>query len=421
MTKKSQTLSRRDLFDLVWSTPVTKLAGDFGMSDRGFSKLCTRHKVPTPPRGYWARIEAGAEPQIPPFLELRDRSLDVVRINSAFHALPSDVRDAIEERKSVRSRPTKRKAAQASETLPTFDKPHRSVSPVIRKVRRSKPDDDGRVAVMGPRKHGVSVHFTSVERAVSILDAMARKAAERGLEVECDGMDLSVSLGQDKVPFGLVEKTRREKHVPTREELAKEEKRKARLRRNDWDSFDFSFGRPWPEYDTVFTGQLSFGVDVWADGLRKTWADGKTQRVEKLIPDIVDGLELLLLHEKARREESEERARKAEILRHRRYLAKLRSDREEARVSLMRELVDLRREANDIRAWLADMSKETRANANGNLGRMIDWAEARLADLASKTTVGAAEAKMDGRDLFPEINDLEDPEGEPPPPGLYGW
>ena len=216
MTKTTQTLSRRELFDLVWSTPVTKLAGDFGMSDRGFSKLCTRHKVPTPPRGYWARIEAGAEPQIPPFLELRDRSLDVVRINSAFHALPPDVRDAIEAKKSDRSKPKKKKPTRASETLPTFDKPQSSVSPIIRKVSRSKPDDDGRVAVLGPRKHGVSVHFTSVESAVSILDAISRKAAEHGLEVACDDMDLSVSLGQDKVPFSLVEKTRREKHVPMR-------------------------------------------------------------------------------------------------------------------------------------------------------------------------------------------------------------
>ena len=293
------------MFDLVWSTPVTKLAAGFGMSDRGFSKLCTRHKVPTPLRGYWARVDAGAEPEVPPFLELRDRSLDIVRINSAFHALPSDVRDAIQEKKSVRSRPAKRKVSQASETLPNLDKPHRSVSSIVRKVRQSKPDGDGRIAVVGPRKHSVSVHFASIERVVAILDAIARAGAKRGLVVACDDTDLSVSLGRDLVPFGLVEKNRREKHVPTREELTKEEKRKARLRRNDWESFDFGFGPPWPEYDIVFTGQLSFGADVWADGLRKTWADGKTQRVEKLIPDIVDGLELLLLHMKARREENE--------------------------------------------------------------------------------------------------------------------
>lgn len=421
MPKKTQTLSRRELFDLVWSTPVTKLAGDFGMSDHGFSKLCTRHKVPTPPRGYWAKIEAGGEAQIPPFLELRDRSLDAVRLNAAFRALPSDVRNVVEARKSDRGKTERKRSVQTSETLPAVDKPYRSVSSMIRKARRSKPDDDGRVAVMGPRKHGVSVHFTSVERTVSILDAIARIAEERGLKVVCDETDLSISVGQDKVPFGLTEKARREKHVPTPEELAKEKRRKARLRRNDWDSIDFGFGRPWPKYDTIFTGQISFGVDVWADGLRKTWADGKTQSVEKLIPDIVDGLELLILQVKARREESEERARKDEILRHRRHLAKLRSDREDARVSLMRELVELRREANDIRTWLDDMPEETRTNANGNLGRMIDWAEVRFAYLVSKTTVGAAEAKLGGRDLFPEYDELEDPEEDPTPPGPYGW
>lgn len=421
MVTKSRTLSRRELFDLVWSTPVTKLASDFGMSDRGFSKLCTRHKVPTPPRGYWAKIEAGAEPKVPPFLELRDRSFDVVEINSTIHALPVEVRETIEAQKFIRKQAKLKERTESVEPLPKVNKPHSTLASMIHLVKKTKPDGDGRVAVMGPRKHGVSVHHSSVERAISILDAIVRMAEERGLNADCNDMEPSVFQGQDRIPFSLVEKTKRTKHVPTKEELTKEEKRKARLRRNSWDSFDFGYGRPWPEYDTVFTGQLSFGADAWADGLRKTWADSKTQRVEKLIPDIVDGLELLLAHEKARREESEERARKAEILRHRRHLAKLRAEREEARVLLIRELVELRREANDIQAWLNDLPAGTTTTGNSDLARMIAWAKARLHELEAKTTVGGAEAVLDGRKLFPEVDELEDPEGEPPPPGSCGW
>jgi len=54
-----RTYTRRELYDLVWSTPIVKVAEDFGLSDRGLAKLCQRHLIPVPWRGYWARIEAG--------------------------------------------------------------------------------------------------------------------------------------------------------------------------------------------------------------------------------------------------------------------------------------------------------------------------------------------------------------------------
>jgi len=38
---------------------MSKLAESFGISDVGLSKICDRHRVPTPPRGYWAKNEAG--------------------------------------------------------------------------------------------------------------------------------------------------------------------------------------------------------------------------------------------------------------------------------------------------------------------------------------------------------------------------
>jgi hypothetical protein len=52
-------LSREVLYTLVWTRPISRLARDFGISDRGLSKICDRLEVPVPPRGYWARKEAG--------------------------------------------------------------------------------------------------------------------------------------------------------------------------------------------------------------------------------------------------------------------------------------------------------------------------------------------------------------------------
>ena len=44
-------ISRRDLYNRVWSTPMSKLARELDISDVGLAKACRRHNIPRPPRG----------------------------------------------------------------------------------------------------------------------------------------------------------------------------------------------------------------------------------------------------------------------------------------------------------------------------------------------------------------------------------
>lgn len=52
-------LSREELYNLVWAKPMTEVAKDFQISDRAMAKVCARNQVPVPPRGYWAKKNAG--------------------------------------------------------------------------------------------------------------------------------------------------------------------------------------------------------------------------------------------------------------------------------------------------------------------------------------------------------------------------
>lgn len=52
-------ITREDLYKKVWQTPVDVLAKEFGISGRGLKKICVRLGVPTPARGYWAKLNAG--------------------------------------------------------------------------------------------------------------------------------------------------------------------------------------------------------------------------------------------------------------------------------------------------------------------------------------------------------------------------
>jgi hypothetical protein len=52
-------LSRKQLYELVWSEPMKVLARRFEISDVALKKACTRAEIPTPGLGHWAKKAAG--------------------------------------------------------------------------------------------------------------------------------------------------------------------------------------------------------------------------------------------------------------------------------------------------------------------------------------------------------------------------
>ena len=58
-------ISRETLYELVWSTPMTKVAEKFEVSGSYLARVCTELRVPRPERGYWAKLAVGKAPQRP--------------------------------------------------------------------------------------------------------------------------------------------------------------------------------------------------------------------------------------------------------------------------------------------------------------------------------------------------------------------
>jgi hypothetical protein len=55
-------MRRSELYKAVWETPASRLAPRLGCSDAWVKKVCRKHLIPTPPRGFWAKEEAGDAP-----------------------------------------------------------------------------------------------------------------------------------------------------------------------------------------------------------------------------------------------------------------------------------------------------------------------------------------------------------------------
>lgn len=71
----AEQLSRKALYDLVWSEPLKALSARFGISDVALKKTCARAQIPTPERGHWAKKDAGKETFQPEF-PLRPPGMD---------------------------------------------------------------------------------------------------------------------------------------------------------------------------------------------------------------------------------------------------------------------------------------------------------------------------------------------------------
>ena len=59
-------LTRKELYDLVWSEPMNTVCKRFGISDNGLRKHCKSMNIPTPPLGYWAKLQSRKEVEIIP-------------------------------------------------------------------------------------------------------------------------------------------------------------------------------------------------------------------------------------------------------------------------------------------------------------------------------------------------------------------
>jgi hypothetical protein len=172
--------TRDELYAAVWNEPVETVAKRLGLSDVGLSKLCRRHNIPTPPRGYWARKTAGTHDPIPP-LPVDNSGPAVITISkwtdaATAAAVPAAVQQALDAEQlasaqivvNLKRRLTNRAVLAAREALRQATPNERGI------VRTSKyePLPDVRVAP------------ASIPRALAILETWLDACAARGYTIK---------------------------------------------------------------------------------------------------------------------------------------------------------------------------------------------------------------------------------------------
>jgi hypothetical protein len=62
---RTSVITREELYELVWSAPMIKVAEKFDVSGSYLARVCTALRVPRPERGYWAKLAVGKAPKRP--------------------------------------------------------------------------------------------------------------------------------------------------------------------------------------------------------------------------------------------------------------------------------------------------------------------------------------------------------------------
>jgi hypothetical protein len=281
--------SRRELYDRIWATPMSKLARELDISDVGLAKFCRRYGIPRPARGYWAKLAVGKAPRKP---KLPASENDTVELDAARHRIP-EVPKVKVDADSLRVAQRATGGALAGVAAATFER-----------LSGAKPTADGFVTCGSSRVIACSLTPATVERACKVLDAI-----ERGLPLvggrffhNEEEKRVEVDVGGERIGLHLAEDYKRTETVTTDP-------------KHSW--------RKTSTFTYHFSGQIRLTIAGDYSG-RKSWGDDKQSRLEDKVESVTAGLAgaaqaitaLRTEREEQRRRWAEE-ARQAEVARER--------------------------------------------------------------------------------------------------------
>ncbi len=99
------TISRQELYDMVWSKPVVKIAKEFGISDVGVAKICKKMNIPKPGLGYWAKKEFGKRTRTKQLSEFNPGGVESYTIRKSVEPSLKPESDYIQQHREFEERP----------------------------------------------------------------------------------------------------------------------------------------------------------------------------------------------------------------------------------------------------------------------------------------------------------------------------
>ena len=304
---------RETLYKEVWEQPVSKVAQKYGVSDVMIHKACKVLNVPVPPRGYWAKIQAGQIVSKEPLPESSgktafsgrrmenksDNQTTTQTVNaSSLDFLPEEERIRLIETalelyvdpdcKKLHPVLQKHKAAFNAWSK---QHPRDKYANWNRDTYRSKPKDEP------PLWENVTEE--TLPRVYRFLDPLYRAIEKLGGKIR---EDLSMEIRSEHVVLKITEGRDQTPHVLTKDEIKEVEKYEQEKKKHH-----YAYEPKFRKYDYVPTGKLR--IAAYGESYIR---DTSTAGVEERIGEILLALYLQSEDVRIEREKREEAQRKAE-------------------------------------------------------------------------------------------------------------
>ena len=399
----ARVFTREQFYELVWSKPITHLAKEFVISDVAIHKICKKHGIPNPPLGWWAKKAAGKKVKQTPLPEAVPGTASRITIAGAdLGGESSTLATAREQARILASEGSDEEAAP----------PHPIVDRTVAKLSKEKPSTIGLVAVAGAGLVKCEIAPQSIERLAVILPRIVRATSLQGFQLVAGEGAARFKSETEVIDFSITELVRREKHVLTDAERAKEEiwqrKRDLAARRNSWDTLLFDKPR-FPEWDHHPTGRLSFEFEqvyvFRGTGPRRSFRDAKVQRLETMASEIGVGLAVLAAAKTEQRLIREEEQRRAEEQQRRRELAARIKHIEDRRVAGLGAILKELDELDRLRRLIAMLTAGVPAGPTPRLSTFLAWAKEHLSLREARLSAQAMEDRFAAEQLFGDTDD----------------
>lgn len=269
-------ISRQELYDLVWSKPMTTLAKEYNISDNGLRKICKKLGIPLPELGYWQKIQYGKKVKIIP-LSKDFKGEDTVVLEER--------NEVINTENNIFSQYHKLLKNITTDTSLSFNVPDRLSNP-DKLIIEAKNDFDTRKheeyaiyrGIMSTSSGIISISVApkNISRALRIMDKIIKLLKLRGHNVIVKENTTYAVVKGEEIKIRFREKL---KKIITKHE------------KYSWNN---------TEYST--SDILSFKIDEYPE---KEFNDSSNQLLEEQLPKILTKLELVSENLKKKREERE--------------------------------------------------------------------------------------------------------------------
>lgn len=213
MSASSVKLTREQLYEEVWNTPIHRLSGKYGLSDVGLAKACKRMDIPRPPRGHWRRKEVGAKVRKTPLPKQKEGT----QLEITFASLSDQPKRGWKRGARGYQAPTP--LLKIAESL---REPHPLVDSSKTRLEGLSENKSGLLISKAKRCLDISVSRDHLDRSLRLLDAVFKDWEGRGNSVAIDTSgDKGATIlraGEEEVWLSIVEEVKEFEIEPTEEE-----------------------------------------------------------------------------------------------------------------------------------------------------------------------------------------------------------